>query len=356
MSEINISLSAPAPGQNRKIIFNGRPDGAPSASTFSIQSVEMPSLREGDILCRNLYLSVDPYLRLKMHDRESYTPPLRIGQTVPGRNVAVVVDSAVAGWRRGDLAVISGGWQDYVSVPAKFAQRVDPAIAPETAWLGALGMTGLTAYAGLLEIGKPLAGETVIVSAAGGAVGSLVGQIAKIKGCRVVGIAGTREKCDFVTGTLGFDACIDYKQEGWEAALREACTDGCDIYFDNVGGSVSAGVMPLLNVFARVAVCGLISQYSGQHASAPTALDEWMRWILVRRLTVRGFIVTDLEPAYPEFTATMATWLREGRIVVREHMHQGFEKVVPAFLGMLAGENIGKSIVRIAKRDHGSAL
>lgn len=350
MSEIHKPLSAPISGQNRQIVFTGRPDGQPTASTFSVRTVPVPQPREGDLLCRNLYLSIDPYLRLKMHDRESYTPPLKIGQTVPGRNLAEVIETTVDGWNKGDLVVISGGWQDYVCSPAKFAQRVDPTLAPETAWLGALGMTGLTAYAGLMDIGKPVAGETVVVSAAGGAVGGLVGQIAKIKGCRVVGIAGTREKCNFVTETLGFDACIDYKQAGWEAALRDACPDGCDIYFDNVGGSVSAGVRPLLNVFARVAICGLISQYSGQQASEPTALDEWMRWILVRRLTVRGFIVTDLESAYPEFTSTMAKWLHEGRIVVREFMHQDFEQIVPAFLGMLAGENIGKSIVRIANR------
>ena len=333
---------------SRQVFFKKRAQGELPPSVFDIREVPIPSLSTGSLLCRNLYVSVDPYLRLKMYERESYTPPLEIGQTIPGLSIAQVVRADADGWQGGELVVISGGWQDYVVVRAEHAQRIDTKLAEPTAWLGPLGMTGMTAYAGLKVIGQPKQGETLVVSAAAGAVGSLVGQITKTFGCRAVGIAGGQAKCDFVCDTLHFDACIDYKTDGWQKQLAKACAGGVDIYFDNVGGSVSAGVMPLLNPFARVPLCGLISQYNGQGTSGPNAMDEWMRWMLVRRLTVRGFIVYDLAGSCPEFTEVMGGWLREGAVRNHVQLHHGFENIVPAFLGMLRGENMGKTVVQIA--------
>jgi hypothetical protein len=340
--------SGPSPGHSRQLFFAARPEGEPTPSVFGVRELPLPEPGPGQLLCRNLCLSVDPYLRLKMHPRESYTPPLQIGEAIPGRSIAQVVASRAPGWRAGDLLMASGGWQDFVALDAGAVQRVDTTVAGIADWLGPLGMTGMTAYAGLKEIGRPQPGETLVVSAAAGAVGSLVGQIAKALGCHVVGIAGSQAKCDFVTAELGFDACVDYKAQGWQERLRAACPRGVDIYFDNVGGAVSAGVWPLLNPFARVPLCGLISQYNGQHAAPPHALDEWMRWMLVRRLTVRGFIVTDLAGTCPEFTERMAQWLQEGRVRTRTQLHHGFENTVPAFLGMLRGDNLGKTLVQIA--------
>lgn len=333
---------------NRQLAFAARPEGDVSADAFLTREVEIPAPADGQILCRNLWVSVDPYLRLKMHDRESYTPPLQIGEAIPGLSVAQVRESTDPAFKAGDLVKIPGGWQDYAVVDAKQAERVDPAISSPESWLGALGMSGFTAYGGLLSMGQPKAGETVVVSAAAGAVGSLVGQIARQIGCRVVGIAGGPEKSAQVVSEFGFDACVDYRAQDFEAQLAEACPEGVDVYFENVGGKVAAAVTPLLNTFARVAVCGLVSQYNGQTSDDPKALEEYFRWILVRRLTVRGFIVYDLYDDHPEFTETMAGWLREGKVRERFNVHNGFEQIVPAFLGMLKGQNFGKTIVKIA--------
>lgn len=336
------------PQINRQIAFAARPEGDVSADAFLTREVEIPALADGQILCRNLWASVDPYLRLKMHDRESYTPPLQIGEAIPGLTVAQVMESTDPAFKAADLVKIPGGWQDYAVVDAKQAERVDPTISSPESWLGALGMSGFTAYGGLLSVGQPKAGETVVVSAAAGAVGSLVGQIARQIGCRVVGIAGGPQKGQQVVSEFGFDACVDYRAQDFEAQLAEACPQGIDVYFENVGGKVAAAVTPLLNTFARVAVCGLVSQYNGQTGNDPTALDEYFRWILVRRLTVRGFIVYDLYDDHPEFTETMAGWLREGKVREKFNVHNGFEQIVPAFLGMLKGQNFGKTIVKIA--------
>lgn len=333
----------------RQIAFAARPDGMPDGTTFLVRNVDLPELTPGRILCRNLWVSVDPYLRLKMHDRESYTPPLQIGEAIPGRSVAQVIESADPGFAKGDLVAIQGGWQDHAVVRAAHAERVDPALARPESWLGALGMTGFTAYGGLLSIGQPKAGETVVVSAAAGAVGSLVGQIARELGCRVVGIAGGPDKCRRVVADFGFHACVDYRAPDFAASLASACPQGIDVYFENVGGAVAAAVTPLLNEFARVAVCGLISQYSGATGTGANNLAEYMRWILVRRLTVRGFIVYDLYKNHPEFTETVAAWLRAGKLREEFTVHDGFDQIVPAFLGMLQGRNFGKTIVKIAE-------
>lgn len=333
---------------NRQLAFAARPESDASADSFLTREVEIPALAEGQILCRNLWVSVDPYLRLKMYDRESYTPPLEIGEAIPGRSIAQVMESSDSAYKAGDLVSIPGGWQDYAVVRAEHAERVDLSIATPESWLGALGMTGFTAYGGLLSMGEPKAGETVVVSAAAGAVGSIVGQVARQIGCRVVGIAGGPEKGAQVVSEFGFDACVDYRAPDFEAQLAAACPDGVDVYFENVGGKVAVAVTPLLNTFARVVVCGLISQYNGQNSGDPKALDEYFRWILVRRLIIRGFIVYDLYLNHPEFTETMAGWLREGKVREVFNVHDGFDQIVPAFLGMLKGQNFGKTIVKIA--------
>lgn len=337
------------PLMNRQYVFAARPDEQATAECFGQIETEVRAPQPGEILCRNLWLSVDPYLRLKMHDRESYTPPLQIGEAIPGSSVAQVIATADPAYQEGDLVAIQGGWQEYAIVRAKHAQRVDPALSRPESWLGALGMTGFTAYGGLLSIGQPKAGETVVVSAAAGAVGSLVGQIARQLGCRVVGIAGGPEKCARTVERFGFDACVDYRADDFPVALAAACPDGVDVYFENVGGKVSAAVTPLLNMFARIPVCGLISQYDGQSGTDPKALEEFMRWVLVRRLTLRGFIVYDLYQNHPEFTETMANWLRAGKIREEFNLHEGFDQVVPAFLGMLKGQGFGKTLVRLAE-------
>jgi len=335
--------------KNRQYVFAARPEDQATARCFGLIETDPHAPQPGEIVCRNLWLSVDPYLRLKMHDRESYTPPLQIGEAIPGTSVAQVVTSADPAFQAGDLVAIAGGWQEYAVVKASAAQRVDSALSRPESWLGALGMTGFTAYGGLISIGQPKAGETVVVSAAGGAVGSLVGQIARQLGCRVVGIAGGPEKCRRTVEHFGFDACVDYRATDFPSALTDACPDGIDVYFENVGGKVSAAVVPLLNTFARIPVCGLISQYDGQAGTDPNALEEFMRWVLVRRLTLRGFIVYDLYKNHPEFTQTMGGWLREGKIREEFNIHNGFDQVVPAFLAMLKGQSFGKSLVQIAE-------
>ena len=334
--------------KNRQLYFSYRPEGQPTPDVFEVREVEAGTPAEGELLCRNLTVSVDPYLRLKMHDRRSYTPPLQIGESIPGRAISQVIESRDPAFKPGDHVMIYGGWQDYAVVSAKAAQKVNLQTASAGAWLGPLGMTGMTAYAGLLHIGKPQAGETLVVSGAGGAVGGLVGQIGKILGCRVIGIAGGEDKCRSVVEHLGFNVCLNYREPQLATRLENVCGGGADIYFDNVGGEISRAVASTFNSFGRMIVCGLVSQYSGQQAAEPTAFDEFMRLILTRKLTVGGFIVTDIEHHYPEFEERMAGWLKSGEIVHREHVRHGFDEIVPAFLGMLAGENTGKSIVHIA--------
>ena len=335
--------------KNRQILFASRPVGEPGPGTFTERETDVPPIGEGQILCRNLTASIDPYLRLKMYDRRSYTPPLQIGELIPGRTIAAIVESNSPKFSRGDHVAIGGGWQEYAVVDADQAREVDLDAASAGAWLGPLGMTGMTAYAGLTQIGGPKPGETLVVSGAGGAVGSMVGQIGSIIGCRVVGIAGTDEKCRTVVDEFGFDACVNYRDAEFVSNLAAALPDGCDIYFDNVGGKVSRAVAQHLNDFARVPICGLISQYDGQNDAEATAFDEFTRLILTRRLTVRGFIVTDIAAGSPEFQDLMTGWLQNGRVHQREHIRYGFDALVPAFVGLLKGENVGKTIVQLSQ-------
>jgi hypothetical protein len=299
------------------------------------------------MLCRTIYLSLDPYMRGRMSEAPSYARPVGLGEVMTGGTVGQVVRSDLDGFAPGDLVVGAGGWQDYALFRQGEARKVDPGQAPVSTALGVLGMPGQTAYVGLREIGKPEPGETLVVAATSGPVGSAVGQIARIRGCRVVGVAGSQAKCDFVAGELGFDACLDHHAADFAERLRAACPDGIDVYWENVGGRVFETVLPLLNDFARVPVCGLIAWYNATELPpGPDRTPLLLRRALVRRLTIRGFIVSDFAPG--DFLTDMGQWLRDGRLRYREDVREGLENAPAAFIGLLGGENFGKLLVRVA--------
>jgi NADPH-dependent curcumin reductase CurA len=332
---------------NRRIVLASRPQGRPSAANFRLEEASVPEPGPDQMLCRTIYLSLDPYMRGRMSDAASYAKPVQIGQVMEGGTVSQVVRSNLAGLASGDFLVGYGGWQEYALFGAGEARRVDPGLAPISTALGALGMPGQTAYVGLREIGKPKEGETLVVAAAAGPVGSMVGQIANIRGCRVVGIAGSEDKCAYVRDQLGFDACIDHHAPDLEGALRAACPDGIDIYWENVGGRVFEAVLPLLNDFARVPVCGLIAWYNATDLPpGPDRTPLLLRRALVRRLTVRGFIVRDFDPG--DFQREVGAWIKAGRIRYREDIREGLENAPAAFIGLLEGANFGKLLVRLA--------
>ena len=332
---------------NRRIVLAARPQGRPSAANFRLEEAPVPEPGPDQVLCRTIYLSLDPYMRGRMSDAASYANPVQIGQVMEGGIVGQVVRSNLPDCAPGDFLVGYGGWQEYALFGAGEARRVDPDLAPISTALGVLGMPGQTAYVGLREIGKPKEGETLAVAAASGPVGSMVGQIAKIRGCRVVGIAGSEDKCAYVREELGFDACIDHHAPDVEEALRAACPDGIDIYWENVGGRVFEAVLPLLNEFARVPVCGLIAWYNATELPpGPDRTPLLLRRTLVRRLTIRGFIVWDFEPG--DFQREVGAWIRDGRIRYREDIREGLENAPAAFIGLLEGANFGKLLVRLA--------
>jgi NADPH-dependent curcumin reductase CurA len=333
---------------NRRIVLAERPKGEPKDTDFRLEEAEVPSPGEGQVLLRNLYLSLDPYMRGRMNAGPSYAAPVEVGQVMEGGTVSEVVESRSAHWKPGDVVLSYTGWQEYAVADAKGLEKIDPSVAPVSTALGVLGMPGFTAYAGLLNIGQPKPGETVVVSAAAGAVGSVVGQIAKLKGCRAVGIAGGSEKCGFVRDELGFDACVDRRGETFAEDLKAACPNGIDVYFENAGGAVFEAVLPLLNNFARVPVCGLIAHYSAVSLPrGPNRVPLVMSAILTKRLTLRGFIINDLYAQRPEFLRDMAAWLREGKVKYREDVVDGLDNAVAAFQGLLVGRNTGKLLVRL---------
>lgn len=335
--------------RNRRYVLAERPVGAPDARTLRLEETDLPEAGPGEMLLRNEYLSLDPYMRGRMSDAPSYAAPVEIGEVMIGGTVSRVMSSNVKGFAEGDLVSAFGGWQDYAVSDG--AGVVNLGADPEhPSWaLGVLGMPGLTAYAGLTRIGRPEAGETLVVGAASGPVGATVGQIARILGCRAVGIAGGPEKCTHVVDGLGFDACVDYRVEGFADALRAAAPDGVDIYWENVGGAVQAAVWPLLNPLARIPVCGLISHYN--ETSLPEGPDRsalLMGSVLRKRLTMRGFIVfDDFGHLYPEFVEKMTEWIEAGEILYREEMIDGLEAAPDAFRGLLAGEAFGKRVIRL---------
>jgi len=329
---------------NRQILLKSRPTGRPSTDNFELVERPAPELDEGQVLLRTLYLSLDPYMRGRMSDAKSYAKPAELGQPMVGGTVSKVVASRHAKFAAGDIVLAHAGWQDYALSDGSGLRKLDPKAAPISTALGVLGMPGMTAYCGLLEIGRPKPGETVVVAAASGAVGSAVGQIAKIKGARAVGVAGGAAKCRFVVEELGFDACIDHRAPDLAAQLAAACPKGVDVYFENVGGAVQHAVWPLLNEFARVPVCGVIAQYN---ATGPSPGPD-IATILRRRLLVRGFIVWDFAAKEGDFLRDVATWIADGRLKYREDIVDGLENAPQAFLGLLEGKNFGKLVVKVA--------
>ncbi len=330
---------------NRQILLKSRPTGAPSAENFELVRTPAPEPRDGEVLLRTLFLSLDPYMRGRMNAGPSYAAPAEVGKPMVGRTVAEVVASRHPGFANGEIVQSDNGWQEYAVSNGTGVNKLDPAVVkPLSLALGLLGMPGMTAYAGLMEIGQPKPGETVVVSAASGAVGSVVGQLAKLKGCRAVGVAGGLQKCKFTVETLGFDACIDHRSDKLREHLAEVCPKGIDVYFENVGGATQRAVWPLLNNFARVPVCGMIAQYN---EPTPQPGPD-LRSVLTKRMTVRGFIVSDLAPKYPQAHRELAGWYHEGKIKYREDVVDGLERAPEAFFGLLQGKNFGKLVVKVA--------
>ncbi len=336
---------------NHRIVLARRPKGAPVLEDFRLEESPLPELIEGQMLLQTLYLSLDPYMRGRMSDGPSYAPPVALNEVMEGGTVSRVAVSRHPDFKVGEFVVGSTGWQSYAISQGQGLTRLDPAMPQPSQALGVLGMPGFTAYMGLLDIGQPKPGETVVVAAATGAVGSVVGQIARIQGCRVVGIAGGAEKCRYAVQELGFDACVDHHDPDLASRLAEACPTGIDVYFENVGGRVFDAVLPLLNTGARVPVCGLISQYNAE--ALPTGPDRTpllMRTLLTKRIRMQGFIIfQDYGHRLEEFLQIMPEWLRAGRIKVREDVVEGLEKAPLAFLGLLEGRNFGKLVVRMAQ-------
>ena len=335
--------------KTKQIVLASRPKGKPAAENFRMEEVAMPALPKGGLLLRVLYLSLDPYMRGRMDDAKSYAKPVGVGEVMSGETVNEVMASDRAGYAKGDIVLAHTGWRTHAAWDGA-PRKLDPKLAPITTGLGVLGMPGFTAYSGLYVLGKPKAGETVAVAAASGPVGALVGQLAKMVGARAVGIAGGAEKCRYVTQELGFDAAIDHREGDFAEKLAAACPKGIDVYFENVGGAVWQAVLPLLNQFARVPVCGLIAQYSASSAPAgPNLLPATMRAILTKSLTLRGFINYEFAAEhFADFLRTVSAGLADGRIRYREDITDGLENAPAVLMGVLEGRNFGKALVRIA--------
>jgi NADPH-dependent curcumin reductase len=331
-------------GMNRQIRLKSRPSGAPTPDNFDLVDAPMPAAGDGDVLRRTIYLSLDPYMRGRMSDAPSYAQPVPIGGLMGGHTVSEVVESKNPAFRAGDLVTGYDGWQAFASSSGKDLRKLDPKQAPISTAIGVLGMPGLTAFVGLIDIGQPKAGETVVVSAASGAVGAVVGQLAKVRGCRVVGVAGSAEKCRYVVEELGFDACVNYKTGDLVPALKAACPNGIDVYFENVGGAVFAAVLRLLNTNARIPLCGMISNYN---ATADTGGPS-LRSLLVHRAMIKGFIVSDHNDRAPAFVQEVAPLVASGRIKFREDIVDGLDNAPGAFIGLLEGRNFGKLMIRVS--------
>jgi NADPH-dependent curcumin reductase CurA len=331
---------------NRKFTLASRPVGAPKLSDFKLVEEPVRAINDGELLVKSLYLSVDPYMRGRMSDAKSYAAPVAIGGTMVGGVVGQVVESKNAKFKAGDVVQSEFGWQEYAVSDGKGVRKVDPTIAPISTAIGILGMPGMTAYFGLLEIGQPKSGETVLISGAAGAVGMAVGQIAKIKGCRVVGIAGSDDKVRYLVDELGFDAAFNYKTtDNYLEKYRELCPNGVDVYFDNVGGPITDAVFPVLNVKGRVPVCGQISQYNNQKQE----LGPRFMWTLIaKQAKVEGFLVFQFFEKFAPAAAEMAGWIQTGKLKYREDIVDGFENMPQAFIGMLEGDNTGKRLVKAA--------
>lgn len=335
---------------NRQWVLNARPKGEPDADTLRWVETPAPVPGEGQMLLRTVFLSLDPYMRGRMSDAPSYAAPVELGEVMVGSTVAQVVESNLAGFAPGDWVLAYGGWQDYALSDGTGVAPLGASPSNPSWALGVLGMPGFTAWAGLKEIGRPQPGETIAVAAATGPVGATVGQIGRLMGCRVVGIAGGAEKCAYAVDALGFDACIDHRGGDLFSELAVACPQGIDVYLENVGGAVFDAVLPLLNTRARMPLCGLVSQYN---ATALPAGPDRMNWLLgqllSKRITLRGFIIfDDFGHLYPQFAREMGEWVRSGQVKYREEIIDGLEAAPAAFAGMLRGENFGKRVIRVS--------
>ncbi len=342
---------------NRQITLAARPVGEPKESDFKLVESPIPVPGQDEFLVQVIYLSVDPYMRGRMNDRPSYAPPVQIGEVMGGSGVGRIIKSNSRRFRVGEIVSGYFGWEEYALSDGSGVQKINPELAPLSTWLGVLGMTGMTAYFGLLEICHPRAGETLVVSSSGGAVGAIVGQIAKIEGCRVIGIAGSDEKIEWLTGELGFDAAINYKTcPDLNAKLAELCPRGIDIYFDNVGGITTDAVLPLINRRARISLCGQISQYN---AIEPEIGPRLFGLLIEKQARMEGFLVFQFAHKMRSAQNRMAEWLKTGKLKYRETITKGIENAPKAFIGMLRGENIGKQLVQLADEkpqstaDHG---
>src|SRR4051812_45178191 len=333
--------------QAKRVILVSRPVGEPKPSDFRIEECAVPAPGAGEVLLRTIWLSLDPYMRGRMSEGPSYAAPVPIGGVMEGGTVSEVVASNNPGFAKGDIVLSRAGWQTHAISDGKGLAKIDSKIAPISTAVGILGMPGMTAYTGLLAIGNPQAGETVVVAAASGAVGSAVGQIARIKGARAIGIAGGADKCRYVKEELGFDDCIDHRDPDFPAKLKAACPDGIDVYFENVGGAVFEAVFPMLNFFARIPVCGLIAQYNDTGDTAPKWAGAMLRNVLTKRLNIRGFIVRDFADKHADFLRDMSAWVRDGQVKYKEHVTEGLDNAPTAFMGLLKGQNFGKQLVRV---------
>ena len=331
---------------NRQFVLASRPVGLPRESDFKMIETPLPDLKDGELLVRAMYLSVDPYMRGRISGVKSYAAPVEIGGIIVGGGIARVVESKNPAFAPGDIVDIYMGWQEYAISNGKGLRKLDPSMAPVSTGLGVLGMTGLTAYFGLLDVCDPKPGQTVVVSGAAGAVGSIVGQIAKIKGCRTVGIAGDDDKVAWILKECGYDAAFNYKTtENYSAKLKELCPNGIDVYFDNVGGGITDAVFGQLNVGARISICGQISQYNNTKVEmGPRLLGA----LIVARAKVQGFLVSDYAARFGPALVEMAGWLKAGKLNYREDIVDGFENLPAAFIGLLQGENTGKRLVKVS--------
>ena len=332
------------PDMNRQVLLASRPQGPATEDNFRIVDAPVPAPGEGEVLVKNQWLSLDPYMRGRMNEAKSYVPPAQIGEVMVGQTVGEVVASRDPAFRPGQQVLAPLGWQLYGVTAARHLSAIDVSRAPASYYLGLLGMPGITAWFGLHEIGRPKAGETLVVSAASGAVGSVAGQLAKIEGCRAVGIAGGKAKCDYVVQELGFDACVDYKAGNLAQELRKACPKGVDVNFENVGGAILDAVLALMNPFSRVVVCGLIAEYD---ATEPYGYKR-LRSVLVNRIRMQGMIVFDWKDRYSEAVAGLSARFAEGRLKYRESIVEGLDNAPRGFIALLKGENFGKQLVRLS--------
>lgn len=335
---------------NRRVVLAQRPNGLPDENTLKVEATVLPQAGPGEMLLRTSYLSLDPYMRGRMNDTKSYAEPVKLGEVMTGQVVAQVVNTNCDGFEAGDYVLAGSGWQDYAVSDGVGIRNLGKSPENPSWFLGILGMPGYTAYAGLLKIGEPKPGETVVVAAASGPVGATVGQIAKLKGCRVVGIAGGPEKCAHVVENLGFDACIDHKADNFSDQLKAACPDGVDVYFENVGGRVLYAVLPLLNAFARMPVCGVVSWYNLTGLpDGPDFGPAIMGTILRMKVKVEGFIIFDSFPAslFKDFVRDMSEWLESGQVQYKEQVIDGLEHAPAALNDLLVGNCFGKMVVKV---------